>query len=137
MSTPWITSVDQVPTASPEALRRTLLTCDGAGTAVKTAALDELLARAGDHATIGQEPPAPTVPCDLAGFRKLADEFLRALPTLTSAEAVEAGESCLNLAFVGLRGSVADVELAISVRDYVLRQAIVRECFLRRVAQTP
>lgn len=41
----WLASPDQCATASEASLRRALLTVDGAGRAVKTAALDELLRR--------------------------------------------------------------------------------------------
>jgi len=43
---PWLTSTDQVPQASDDALRRSLLTCDGRGVNLKKSALDELLKRA-------------------------------------------------------------------------------------------
>jgi len=41
----WITSLDQISTASLESLRRSLLTCDGQGVKIKEAALNELLKR--------------------------------------------------------------------------------------------
>lgn len=41
----WITDSAEVPTASSESLRRSLLTSDGRGEAVKGPALDELLRR--------------------------------------------------------------------------------------------
>lgn len=43
----WIVSETEVPSASDESLRRSLLTTDGAGARVKRAALDELLSRVG------------------------------------------------------------------------------------------
>lgn len=43
---PWLTSVTQVSCASDASLRLSLLTCDGQGTALKSACLDELLTRA-------------------------------------------------------------------------------------------
>jgi hypothetical protein len=50
----WLTSPDQCATANEESLRRALLTVDGAGRAVKTAALNELLRRHAEAASVRQ-----------------------------------------------------------------------------------
>ncbi len=42
----WITAPDQIATASQESLMRTILTADGAGTAVKAPILCEIVERA-------------------------------------------------------------------------------------------
>jgi hypothetical protein len=44
---PWLSStdLDVVASATDESLRRALITCDGAGEKLKTAALDELIRR--------------------------------------------------------------------------------------------
>ena len=41
----WITSFDEIATASNASLRRALVTCDGRGVKLKEAALDELIRR--------------------------------------------------------------------------------------------
>ena len=46
METKWISEIAEVPTASDESLKMSLLTIDGRGRALKTAALEELLKRA-------------------------------------------------------------------------------------------
>ena len=55
----WITHVDQVPTASEDSLRRSLVTSDGSGTKIKQAALDELIKRIGKETC--NEPRNETV----------------------------------------------------------------------------
>ncbi len=42
----WITDSKQIPSASMESLKCSLLTCDGQGVKIKTAVLNELLSRA-------------------------------------------------------------------------------------------
>jgi hypothetical protein len=46
METKWITDVSEIPAASDESLKMSLLTIDGRGRALKTVALEELLKRA-------------------------------------------------------------------------------------------
>jgi len=38
----WLTDIDQIPTASNDSLRKSLITLDGRGEALKKAALKEL-----------------------------------------------------------------------------------------------
>jgi len=42
----WITDSKQIPSASMESLKCSLLTCDGQGVKIKTVVLNELLSRA-------------------------------------------------------------------------------------------
>lgn len=55
----WPTSPDQCVNANEESLRRALLTVDGAGRAVKTAALNELLRRHAEAASVRQPTDNP------------------------------------------------------------------------------
>ena len=45
METKWITDISEIPAATEDSLKMSLLTVDGRGRALKTAALDELLKR--------------------------------------------------------------------------------------------
>ena len=47
----WLADVSEVPIASDESLKRQLITPDGRGEKMKTAALEELLRRAREEGT--------------------------------------------------------------------------------------
>ena len=71
---------------------------------------------------------APTthtlIDCDLEGFKKLAADFLKKLPTTTTIEQIDAGIKCLGIAYFDMTNpSPADVAIAVSVLDYVTRKA--------------
>lgn len=46
MEAPWLTDRSEIPTASIESLKRSLLTSDGRGSAFKATCLEELIRRA-------------------------------------------------------------------------------------------
>ncbi len=71
---------------------------------------------------------APTtytlIDCDLEGFKRLAAEFLKALPNAKTVEQVDAGIRCLGIAYFDMTNpSPADVAIAVSVLDYATRKA--------------
>jgi hypothetical protein len=64
------------------------------------------------------------IECDLEGFKRLAAEFLKALPNAKTVEQVDAGIRCLGIAYFDMTNpSPADVAIAVSVLDYVTRKA--------------
>lgn len=64
------------------------------------------------------------IACDLEGFKKLAADFLKKLPTTTTIEQIDAGIKCLGIAYFDMTNpSPADVAIAVSILDYVSRKA--------------
>ena len=64
------------------------------------------------------------IACDLEGFKKLAADFLKKLPTTTTLEQIDGGIKCLGIAYFDMTNpSPADVAIAVSVLDYVTRKA--------------
>ena len=64
------------------------------------------------------------IECDLEGFKRLAAEFLKALPNAKTVEQVDAGIRCLGIAYFDMTNpSPADVAIAVSVLDYATRKA--------------
>lgn len=64
------------------------------------------------------------IACDLEGFKRLAAEFLKALPNAKTVEQVDAGIKCLGIAYFDMTTtSPADTAIAVSVLDYATRKA--------------
>lgn len=69
-------------------------------------------------------PSLTLISCNLEGFKRLAAEFLKALPNTKTVEQVDAGIKCLGIAYFDMeQSSAADLALAVSVLDYVTRKA--------------
>ena len=71
-----------------------------------------------------------TISCTLTEFRQVASDLLKSLPAVSTIEKLDQGVKCLALAFVGLRGTEADVALAHSVFDYTIAKVMDREAII-------
>jgi hypothetical protein len=70
-------------------------------------------------------------PLDLEGFRRLAAEFLKAIPTCTSLEKLDAGFKCLVIARLDMKETCpSDGPLANSVYEYATRKFEARSAAL-------